>query len=93
VPRCAQPTVIERFRWGVSFELGLTQNAGALTFEILAMRWAGIALPRWLWPKLNARERAHAGRFAFDIEIRLPWSEPLIHYRGWVTPGCAKRTG
>jgi hypothetical protein len=68
----------------VCFELGLIERSGTLGFEILAMRVAGISIPSFLWPQLKAEERAQNGRFAFDIEIRLPWSALLIHYRGWV---------
>ncbi len=89
----AQPAVVERFRWGVRFELGLGERDGALRFEILAMRVGGVPIPRFLWPQLKAEERVQDGRFAFDIEIRLPWSAPLIHYRGWVEPNRLAATG
>jgi hypothetical protein len=53
------------------------------------MRALGVPLPRWLWPTLNATERAERQRFLFDIDIRLGWGDALIHYRGWVAPPTA----
>jgi hypothetical protein len=88
-PACdhARPTVVERFRYGVAFDLELNERAGALTFHVKAMRIAGIPMPRWLWPILKGEERSDKGRFVFDIDIALRLVGPLIHYRGWVRPG------
>jgi hypothetical protein len=88
-PASLRPTISERFRFGVTFDLGLLEQDGRLRFELTAMRVCGIPMPRVLWPVLNAEERAERGGFRFDIEIGLGRFGPLIHYRGWVRPGPA----
>jgi uncharacterized protein DUF4166 len=85
-PTRAPGVIVERFRFGVTFELQVTEAAGALRFNVRGMRVCGVRMPSWLWPVLNAEERAEHGGFAFDIDIALPGFGRLIRYRGWVQP-------
>jgi hypothetical protein len=85
-PDRTRPTVTERFRWGVAFDLAVAERGGRLGFEVTAMRVLGAPMPRFLWPLLAAEERAERGGFAFDVAIALRFFGPLIHYRGWVRP-------
>jgi hypothetical protein len=85
-PTRAPGVIVERFRFGVTFELQVTEAAGALRFNVRGMRVCGVRMPSWLWPVLNAEERAERGGFAFDIDIALPGCGRLIRYRGWVQP-------
>jgi hypothetical protein len=84
-----RPVIVERFGI-VTFDLalgmtvGMGDGGGGLCMTVVGMRAAGIAMPRWLWPVLRAVERAEPQRFVFDIDIRLAWGRPLIHYRGWL---------
>lgn len=85
----SRPVIVERFGWGVTFDLALDETECGLRMTVVGMRACGIPLPRRLWPRLDAVERAERQRFLFDIDIRLGWGDPLIHYRGWVTPPVA----
>jgi hypothetical protein len=84
--RRGSPVIVERFAWGVTFDLAIREVEDGLSMSVIGMRAWGMPLPRWLWPRLNATERAERQRFLFDIDIRLGWGDALIHYRGWVTP-------
>jgi hypothetical protein len=77
--------IVERFGI-VCFDLAVGETKDGITLSVVGMRALGIAVPRWLWPRLKAVERAEAQRFHFDIDIDLSWGAKLIHYRGWVVP-------
>ena len=83
-----QPVIVERFGV-VSFDLALHEVENGISMTVVGMHALGIAMPRWLWPRLRAVERAEAQRFHFDVDIRLGWGHQLIHYRGWVVPAAA----
>jgi len=85
-PATSPGVIVERFRFGVTFELQVIERAGALRFKVLGMRVCGVPMPAWVWPLLNAEERAERGGFAFDIDIALRGCGRLIRYRGWVRP-------
>jgi len=87
--RAGDPVIVERFGWGVTFDLAIREIEGGLSMSVIGMRACGLPVPRWLWPRLDATERAERQRFLFDIDIRLGWGDALIHYRGWVTPPAA----
>ena len=57
-----------------------------LALLLRGVRVFGLPLPPALWPRIRAGERVEAGRFTFDVEIRLPLGGLLIHYRGHLTP-------
>jgi len=81
------PVIVERFGI-VAFDLKVEEVKDGISLSVVGMRALGVAIPRWLWPKLNAVERAEAQRFHFDIDIDLSWGAKLIHYRGWVVPAA-----
>jgi len=85
-PRGSRSVIVERFRFGVAFDLEVKERDGRLAFGLLGMHVCGVPMPRWLWPRLRAEERAEHGGFRFDIDIGLPAGGRLIHYRGWVKP-------
>jgi hypothetical protein len=85
-PGGAPGVIVERFRFGVTFQLRTVEHGGALRFHVLGMRVCGVPMPALLWPRLKAEERAERGGFAFDIDIALPGGSRLIRYRGWVRP-------
>jgi len=78
--------IVERFRLGVTFDLEVTQWQGRLGFRLRGMHVCRVPVPRFLWPRLRAEERAEHGGFRFDVDIGLPGFGRLIHYRGWVRP-------
>jgi hypothetical protein len=83
--RNGTPVIVERFGL-VCFDLALAEAEDGISMTVVGMRTLGISLPKWLWPRLRAVERAEAQRFHFDIDIDLSWGAKLIHYRGWVVP-------
>ncbi|HEX9451912.1 MAG TPA: DUF4166 domain-containing protein [Burkholderiales bacterium] len=85
--RSAQPTIVERFRFGVAFDLRVLERDGRLRFEVVGMRIFGIPMPQWLWPTLTAEECEESGGFRFDIDIGMRWTGRLIRYHGWVRAG------
>jgi hypothetical protein len=85
--RSAQPTIVERFRFGVAFDLKVLNCRGRLRFEVLGMRVCGVPMPRWIWPTLNAEEYEESGGFRFDIDIGTRCTGRLIRYHGWVRAG------
>ena len=44
----------------------------------------GLSLPRALCGTVLSRSGARDGRYAFDIDARLPWIGRLVAYRGWL---------
>jgi hypothetical protein len=79
-------TVVERF--GVlAFALHNTLDCEGLSQEIAAAYVLGIRLPRFLWPRVHARERIDGqGRFTFDVGIAVPLLGRLVFYKGWLMP-------
>ncbi len=79
-------TVIERFG-ALAFALRNTLDREGLSQEIAAAYVLGIRLPRFLWPRVHARERIDAqGRFTFDVDIAMPLLGRLVAYKGWLMP-------
>jgi len=89
----AQPTIVERFRFGVAFDLRVVQQRGRLSFQVVGMSICGVPMPEWLWPILKAEERAEKGGFRFDIDIGMHWTGRLIRYHGWVRAGDRRDEG
>lgn len=76
--------IVERF--GVlDFDLELRVEEGELVLVMRGMCCCGLALPRALWPGIEATEREEKGRFRFDVQISLPLVGRLVRYRGWLT--------
>lgn len=79
-----------RERFGpIGFRLGLAAREGGLDMPVVSARCLGIALPRFLLPRSEAREEAdEQGRFRFDVKLTLPLFGLLTHYRGWLEPAA-----
>ena len=60
----------------------LTEFDGALDMALQAMRFFGIPCPRWLMPRLVARETGDANRLHFDVQAAVPLIGMVTHYRG-----------
>ena len=76
--------VVEQFGL-LAFDLDLPIEKGRVDLVMTGARFAGIALPRWCWPRVKAFETGAAGKFRFDVEIGLPGIGRLVRYRGWLT--------
>jgi len=74
-------TVEERFG-RLMVRLRLDTDGAGLTMTPVAARWGALLLPRWLLPRIAARERADGETHLFDVRIALPLAGRLAHYRG-----------
>jgi NAD(P)-dependent dehydrogenase (short-subunit alcohol dehydrogenase family) len=63
--------------------------AGQDGLEMRLRRWSafGIPMPRFLAPRIAAREWQDAqGRFRFDVAVALPVLGEVVTYSGWLVP-------
>ncbi|MCW3847310.1 DUF4166 domain-containing protein [Sphingomonas sp. LB-2] len=80
-------------------EGGVTERFGPLRFgfdlpsdgEGLRMVLSGwslfrIPLPRFLAPRIAAREWQEGERFRFEVEVTMPLIGRIVHYTGWLRP-------
>jgi hypothetical protein len=65
----------------------LEEQGGSLVMRLRALRFLGVACPRWLLPDVDARERGRDGRLEFDIRVSLPLVGQITAYRGWLQLG------
>lgn len=71
----------------VEFEFVLRVDGAAIVWSA-ARAWAFGVLPlprRWL-AGVHCRESERDGRYAFLVEVALPWIGPFIRYEGWLEP-------
>lgn len=92
--RCFHSRLSRRGQWLIErfgplrFAFDLPSNERGLTM-VMRRWWLGpLPLPLWLAPRSVAREWAEEERFLFDVPIALPLIGRLVHYRGWLIPGC-----
>ncbi|MEM7058218.1 MAG: DUF4166 domain-containing protein [Pseudomonadota bacterium] len=73
--------------WPCVFEMELQVQNQAMHLHVRRGWMFGVPLPRFLLPKVDAREFIEDHRFNFDIAIRAPLTSGLlVHYRGWLRP-------
>lgn len=77
--------VVERFG-PMAFGLALVEEDRHL--YLLMRRWdfLGIALPKFLAPRIVAFEHAARDRFNFSVKLSLPLIGLIVAYRGWLEP-------
>jgi len=68
------------------FGFGLPCDETALRMRLVRWSAAGVPLPLFLAPKVDAREWQEGDRFRFDDRITMPMIGELIHYSGWLRP-------
>lgn len=71
----------------VRFRFGLREEAGQV-FWRAERAWAFGLLPlpaRW-FTRVHCREREHAGRYEFLVDVSMPLIGRLIRYEGWLLP-------
>lgn len=62
----------------------LKEDGGSLVMELSAMRFLGIPCPRWLLPRIDAREHGRDGQLHFQARASLPLVGRVTGYRGWL---------
>lgn len=68
------------------FGFALPCDESALRMRRVRWSAAGVPLPLFLAPKVDAREWQEGDRFRFDDRITMPLIGELIHYSGWLRP-------
>lgn len=69
------------------FEFALRAENGEIHWRVRRL-WALGLLPlptRW-FGQVDCREREHAGRYEFRVEVSMPIIGPFITYEGWLEP-------
>ncbi|MGF1626747.1 MAG: DUF4166 domain-containing protein [Alphaproteobacteria bacterium] len=59
-------------------------SAGGLRMVPVRLRLGPLPLPRWLTPRIDAREWVAEGRFRFSVAIAMPLLGPCVRYEGWL---------
>jgi hypothetical protein len=62
----------------------LQEKGGSLVMALRSMRFLGIPCPRWLLPRIIAREEGRDGRLHFHVRASLPLVGRVTGYRGWL---------
>jgi hypothetical protein len=62
----------------------LEEEGGGLVMVLRSMRFLGIPCPRWLMPRIHAREHGRDGRLHFDVRASVPLVGQVTGYRGWL---------
>jgi len=62
----------------------LHRDDDAIDWQLRGVRILGLPLPRALRGTVLSRSGVRAGRYAFDIDVRLPLVGRLVAYRGWL---------
>jgi hypothetical protein len=76
---------VERFG-PMRFGFALAPVPDGLTMHLKRWSLFGIRLPRFLAPRIAAREWEAEDRFHFDVRLTFPLIGGIVHYTGWLTP-------
>ncbi len=70
-----------------SFAMALVVDDDRLRYVIRRWSFAGVSMPRFLGPYGETFETVdEAGRFVFNVDIKLPLLGRLVSYRGYLVP-------
>ena len=78
--------LIEESFGPIRVAIAIVRDGADIRFATRRWRIGPPPLPRWALPGGSAREFDDAGRFGFDIEIRVPLVGPVVACRGWLEP-------
>ncbi len=71
----------------VRFEFALDERDGAIHWQARrAWLFGVLPLPAGWFANVRCREYAVAGRYAFEVDVALPWVGPFIRYEGQLEP-------
>jgi hypothetical protein len=71
----------------VRFGFRLDVEGAALTWRVVRASVLGLPLPATWFAGVSARESMREGRYAFDVDARMPLAGPLVRYRGMLDVG------
>ncbi|RYD56747.1 MAG: DUF4166 domain-containing protein, partial [Sphingomonadales bacterium] len=75
--------VSERFG-PLRFVFDLPSDAEGLRMVLRGWTLLGVPMPRWLGPRIEAREWVEDDRFRFDVRVRMPVMGSVVQYAGWL---------
>ena len=67
-----------------TLRFALRRDGDAIDWQLQGVRLLGLPLPRMLCGAVLSRSGMRDGRYAFDIDARLPLVGRLVAYRGWL---------
>ena len=62
----------------------LHRDGDAIDWQLRGTRLLGIPLPRWISGEVLSRSGSRNGRYAFEVDVRMPLIGTLVSYRGWL---------
>lgn len=68
----------------VTLRFALRRDGDAIDWQLQGMRLLGLPLPRALCGTVRSRSGIRDGRYAFDVDVRLPLLGRLVAYCGWL---------
>lgn len=81
----AKAGVTERFG-PLRFHFDLPSDGEGLRMILRGWSLFGVPLPRFLAPRIAAREWQEGDRFRFEVEVAMPVIGRIVHYTGWLRP-------
>ncbi|MDF7774909.1 DUF4166 domain-containing protein [Sphingomonas sp. AOB5] len=76
---------VERFG-PLRFAFDLPSDGEGLRMAFRGWSLFGVPLPRFLGPRIAAREWQEDGRFRFEVDVAVPLVGRVIRYSGWLLP-------
>ncbi|HEX8302956.1 SDR family oxidoreductase [Sphingomonas sp.] len=77
--------VAERFG-PLRFVFDLPSDAEGLRMVLRGWTLFGVPMPRFLKPRIDAREWEEDGRFRFEVGVQMPLIGEVVRYRGYLAP-------
>lgn len=68
----------------MAFLFDLHRDGDAIDWQLRGTRLLGIPLPRWISGDVLSRSGSRDGRYAFEVDVRMPLIGTLVAYRGWL---------
>jgi hypothetical protein len=75
--------VAERFG-PLRFAFDLPSDAEGLRMVLRGWSVFGLPMPRWIGPRIAAREWEAEDRFRFEVGVRMPLIGEVVRYTGWL---------
>ena len=68
----------------MAFRFHLRRSAEAIDWELRGSRFLGVPLPRFMSGHVLSQSGCEFGRYAFIVDVRMPFIGRLVSYRGWL---------
>ena len=68
----------------LGFRFNLGRDGDAIDWQLHGVRFLGVPLPRWMSGDVRSRSGFRDGRYAFDVDVRMPLIGTLVAYSGWL---------